>query len=387
MNPRLGIAEAGSGTPDRTDRRVVFIDIARGLSALAVFYSHINTAWIRRDDSIESPITDGFTGALAGPLKLYDQDIGQVAIPMFFLVSGFVVTPIAMRMGSRRFAVNRVLRIYPLLALAVTIAAALLWFGLDPPVSGQLREVSVVSVLTNISLANWVIHPQVVLLGVTWTLVIEMIFYLMIVTLLPVFHRSIILAIALEMTAVHVVMMTHDELGPSWSLFAINMSYLPVVLAGQIIWAVHARRVPLWTGAVFLGLSWCQYIWAAQRGLGQASDTVNLAFGVALLLFLLGLLAEPRLRPRQLWTALSDRSYSLYLLHGPIAFPVLDALYPALPVALAIPLAVAATFVAVEISYRWMERPTHGWARRLTRRRSRHRAARSPAGQLTAQIS
>lgn len=387
MTPRPGIAEVGSRKADRTDRRVVFIDIARGLSACAVFYSHINTTWMRRDNNVDSPITNGFTEALAGPLKLYDQDIGQVAIPMFFLVSGFVVTPIAMRMGSHRFAVNRVLRIYPLLALAVTIAAALLWFDLDPPGNGQLRDVSAVSVLTNISLVNWVIHPQVVLLGVTWTLVIEMIFYLMVITLLPVFRRSIALAIALEMTAVHMVMMTHDELGPSWSLFAINMSYLPVVLAGQVIWAVHARRVPLWTGALLLSLSWCQYVWAAQRGLGQASDTINLAFGVALLLFLLGLFAEPRLRPRKLWTVLSERSYSLYLLHGPIAFPVLDALYPALPVELAIPLAVAATFVAVEISYRWVERPTHGWARRLTRRRSWDRSARSSTGQLAAPVS
>ncbi len=34
-----------------------------------------------------------------------------------------------------------------------------------------------------------------------------------------------------------------------------------------------------------------------------------------------------------------------------------------------------------------VERPTHGWARRLTRRRSWNRSARSSTGQLAAPVS
>ena len=62
--------------------------------------------------------------------------------------------------------------------------------------------------------------------------------------------------------------------------------------------------------------------------MARQDDSYNVALAFAFLLFLIGLLAEPRLRQRAIWTRLSERSYSLYLLHGVIAFPVLDALYP-----------------------------------------------------------
>ena len=102
--------------------------------------------------------------------------------------------------------------------------------------------------------------------------------------------------------------------------------------------------------------------------MARQDDSYNVALAFAFLLFLIGLLAEPRLRQRVVWTRLSERSYSLYLLHGVIAFPVLDALYPALPIELAVVLAVVATFTGVEVSYRLVEAPSHRLARWLSHR-------------------
>ena len=308
--------------------RIAFVDIGRALAALLVFYSHIHVVWMRRDNGVSSPVTDGVTWAFANPLHLDQQDIGQIGVPIFFLISGFVITPIAMRQGMSRFAVNRALRIYVPLVFAVLLTGTLLTLGLDPLWTGQLREVTPLTLLTNSLLVNYLIYPQAVLLGVTWTLVVEAIFYLLLIVLLPVFRRSVWLGIAIELTIVHGVLMSRSELGPSWSLFAVNVSFIPILLCGQIVWAAFHRKIPLWLAGGYLVLSWALYVWADRPDMARQDDSYNVALAFALLLFLIGLLAEPRLRQRVVWTRLSERSYSLYLLHGVIAFPVLDALYP-----------------------------------------------------------
>ena len=86
--------------------RIAFVDIGRALAALLVFYSHIHVVWMGRDNGVSSPVTDGISWAFANPLHLDQQDIGQIGVPIFFLISGFVITPIAMRQGMSRFAVN-----------------------------------------------------------------------------------------------------------------------------------------------------------------------------------------------------------------------------------------------------------------------------------------
>ena len=99
-----------SATSDK--RRIVFIDIARGIGAILVFYSHITELWMRPRDENTLLVT-AIDRMLRDPLHMQLQGIGQVAVPMFFMISGFVVTPLALRQGPFRFLVNRLLRIYP----------------------------------------------------------------------------------------------------------------------------------------------------------------------------------------------------------------------------------------------------------------------------------
>ena len=259
--------------------RIAFVDIGRALAALLVFYSHIHVVWMRRDNGVSSPVTDGVTWAFANPLHLDQQDIGQIGIPIFFLISGFVITPIAMRQGMSRFAVNRALRIYVPLVFAVLLTGTLLTLGLDPLWTGQLREVTPLTLLTNSLLVNYLIYPQAVLLGVTWTLVVEVIFYLLLIVLLPAFRRSVWLGIAIELVIVHLVLMSRSELGPSWSLFAVNVSFIPILLCGQIVWAAFHRKIPLWLAGGYLALSWALYVSAA-AGHGQAGRLLQRRAGL-----------------------------------------------------------------------------------------------------------
>jgi peptidoglycan/LPS O-acetylase OafA/YrhL len=345
----------------------VFIDIGRALGALLVVYSHIHVVWMQLEHGISSPVTDAVSAAFTSPLHLVGQDLGQIGVPFFFLASGFVVTPIALRQGHSRFAVNRFFRIYPLLAFAILLAAGALLAGLSVIETGPRGEVTPMAVLANITLVNYVQHPQTVLLGVTWTLVVELIFYLLLILLLPVFRRAPWLAIAVELALIKIVMMTRQEFGPGYAQFAFSMSLATLPIIGQIIWAGYTRRINGWAAAGYLAVAWWLFIWAKEYQVGHIDAGYPTAVALAILFFLLGLFGEPYLRSQPVWTFLSERTYSIYLVHGITVFAVLDAVYGRLPLWLAVAVALAVTAGVVEISYRLVERPTSSLGRSLGR--------------------
>lgn len=347
-------------------KRVAFIDIARSIAAVLVVYTHIDMLWLRENYGLMTPVTTTVEGVLTAPLKMDDQGLGQISVPIFFLVSGFVITPIAFRYGSARFGVNRLLRIYPMMAFVVLISAAAFAYGARPLSTGEVGDLTAAKVVADIALVNFLLEPQSALVGVAWTLVVEIIFYLSVIAVLPLLRRNVALALAVELTAVHVVLMTHAHLGGSYRLFAVNMAYLLVPIMGQAIWAAHTRRISPWVAGGYLAICWLLFLWADRADIHENYDLRPMPIAAALVLFLLGLLAEPHLRVRRFWTELSERSYSIYLLHGAVAFPLLHLGYQHMPLWLLIPLALVTTVIAVEVCYRLVERPSHQLARRFT---------------------
>lgn len=361
-------APAGSSELQRTHggkTRIVFVDIGRGLGALLVVYSHIHLVWMYRDHGISTAVTDAVSATFAGPLHL--AAVGLIAVPFFFLASGFVITPMALRQGHARFVVNRLFRIYPLLAFAILLTAGALLVGLNPIETDQQGTVTLITVLTNISLVNYIVYPQVVLLSVAWTLIVEVIFYLTIILLLPLFRRAPWLAIAIQLTLIEVIMMTRAQFGPSYSLFAFNMLLTTMPIIGQVIWLGFTRRISGLLAGVYIGIAWWLYVWAKVLEVGDIQAGYPTAVAVAILLFLLGLFAEPYLRQRSAWTVLSERTYSIYLIHGITVFIVLDALYGLVPLWIAIAIALGVTAVVVEFSYRFVELPARSLGRSLAR--------------------
>lgn len=357
------LAEQLPAEPKKT--RIVFIDIGRGLGALLVFYSHIAHPWVlaKHDDA---PYISFIEALTSDPMHMAKQGVGQIAVPFFFLVSGFVVTPIALKQGTGRFALNRLIRVYAPMLFVVLLTALLMVVSLHPPSTGQSQDLNPLTILTNTTLVNYLIFPQVVLIPVAWSMIIEVIFYVLLMVVLPVLRRSVWLAIAVELTFIFVVLMSRSQFGPSWSLFAVNVSYLPVMIIGQTIWATTSKRIPLWTGALFGGCAWSLYVLADIIDVGRVDTSYNLAMAFAVICFLMGMFAEDKLKQRKIWTALSERSYSIYLLHMLVTFVLLQLLRPAVPLPIALLIVIPVVFGVVEISYRFVERPSHALARRLS---------------------
>ncbi|WP_020663474.1 acyltransferase family protein [Amycolatopsis benzoatilytica] len=376
--PAKAPAPAAEAPAPAKKTRIVFIDIGRGLGALLVFYSHIVHPWIYAKND-KAPYVDFIEALTTNPMHMSKQGIGQIAVPFFFLVSGFVVTPIALRQGAGRFALNRFIRVYAPMMFVVLLTVVLLLVNLHPPSTGQPQTLNPLTVLTNTTLANYLITPQVVLVPVAWTMIVEVLFYLLLMAILPLLRRSVWLAIAVELTFIFVVLMSMHQLGATWFLFAVNVSYLPSMLIGQVIWATTAKKIPLWTGALFGACAWSLYVLADIIGVGRVDNSYNLALAFAVVCFFMGMFAEDRLKQRKVWTMLSERSYSIYLLHMLVTFVLLQLLRPAVPLPLALLIVIPAVFGVVEVSYRYVERPSHALARRLSRKPSGSKPANPPA--------
>lgn len=345
-------------------RRFVFLDVLRAVAVLLVIYCHVVGVWLHQhhEGSVVAPFVQGFA---AHPLDMA-LNLGNFGVVLFFLVSGFIVTHTGFTENPRQYAAKRFLRIYPMLLLSVLLAVVLFALHLHPLTTGGVATtVTPLTMLTNASLANYLVAPAVALLDVGWTLVIEVLFYVLLLAALPLLRRAVWPVIAGELALVALVMATTRLGGTSYFLFATSVSYVPALLLGQCVWAVWSRRIAVWPGVAFGAVAWLEYLWGKAPGMARTDPqyeyTVNLTLG--LVVFVVFLLAEPTLRPVRWIGYVADRSYSLYLLHGLLAFVVMNALYGWIGFPAALVVGVAVTFLGADISHRFVERPCMRLAR------------------------
>lgn len=289
---------------------------------------------------------------------------GAVGVDVFFVISGFVMMVSSRRFqrdahGAARFGYRRLIRVVPMYWLATTVKVLTLLVLPAAAINSSLSP--------NRLLASYVFFPSRaasgetgVLLGVGWTLVFEMMFYLLF-TLGLAFHLrpelfsgGVLLAFAL------LSMLRPAEDWPIWQYW-----FNPVVLYFVIGMAF---------GRVVMSDRWRRDAWKLALGLVMATFVVGLlpgGFGwgshspfrmiCVSALVMCVIAAESQLRPvlRAPILYMGDASYSLYLFHPLVA--------PVVPVALAkiglinntvaAVASVTASLVAAALVYRYVEQP------------------------------
>jgi peptidoglycan/LPS O-acetylase OafA/YrhL len=201
-----GPAKTGSG------RRLAWLDVMRGLAALAVVFNHFGYFIPSR---LNAPVYQWINP-------------GEYGVFVFFIISGYIVPASLERKGSvRTFWVSRLFRLYPLYLLAVGIALAL--------------YMAHVGVLAGENVPN-----------VVWSLSYEMIFYLLLTALFMarVHRRSSRYALAFGAAAVALggVLPQAYFTDNLWSPRIIALIADLVVLTGLAV-AVGLRGMPRMVGA------------------------------------------------------------------------------------------------------------------------------------------
>jgi peptidoglycan/LPS O-acetylase OafA/YrhL len=150
-------------------RKMAFIDVLRGLAAVLVYVFHqqIHT-FIGYP---EKPIPQG---SVTWWLFLGAIDLGKIAVAVFFCVSGYLIPSTLTKPGAtiRDFTIHRIFRLYP--AYWVSIASRLVIL-LALGMTGNLP--TAFNLVANITMFQKFIGQQD-MIGVFWTLQIELVFYI-----------------------------------------------------------------------------------------------------------------------------------------------------------------------------------------------------------------
>jgi len=155
----------------KASQRLGYVDAIRGIAAILVIYFHVGVDSLR-EGSLGAFETYAFT--------IWTQwlDLGKIAVTMFFAVSGFVVPYSLLRSRTspvRDFIVGRFFRLYPAYWMSIP-------FGILAYNSLHPTPIDIVTVLGNITMFQQFIGIENII-GVYWTLQIELIFYFICVLL------------------------------------------------------------------------------------------------------------------------------------------------------------------------------------------------------------
>lgn len=345
-----------------------FINLLRGPAALMVVYSHLVGAYL--SGAGETYWLKKWIDTLFTKPMIIVHDFGQLGVMVFFLISGFLITHVARLENRATFVLRRIFRIYPSYLFFVGLCF-ILWsvgFSLHGTESfHQLEDWSVI--LRWITLTNYFFFPQHIILGVAWTLAIEILFYALVLILMPLIRRAPTATILIELVLVAACIVTAKFFGDSWYLFSATVAYLPYLFIGQVIYFFWAGGM---SGARAMLFGWLCYfavvygVWVIHSSTVQPSNSKILSLIFALGVFCWAMKFGKIFGKTRLAKQFSNVSYSLYLVHGPVGVAILTALHPHIGYSAALLLSVGIVILLAFGIHYGVERPAIGWGRRLS---------------------
>jgi exopolysaccharide production protein ExoZ len=302
--------------------------------------------------------------------------VGAFGICTFFVVSGVVITHAAHRERPRRFVARRAVRIVPamwvVLLFVWVLAVAHVPAGVGGPVdAGDL--------LANLTLANFFVPDQTGLDLVTWTLAVQISYYLFVAATIPLLRRWPWLPPALAVTLVSVLLSAvHDESSPATHMLRVIVTFLPVLFIGQLVGLVLLGRLHPLAGLGY-GVLQCLLLTRAEL----TSDLTPAIPGYTRMVVCIALLVIVCCRlSGSLVLGISargvaNRTYAVFLVHVPVLYVTPHLLSTTTGTTPAFLVAIVATAVVAELLYRFVEVPCVRWYRKWENR-GRNSAERAP---------
>jgi peptidoglycan/LPS O-acetylase OafA/YrhL len=326
----------GRGDSAGGPNRLQILDALRGLAALGVCALHFAS----REDAM--PIS----------LVRNAAQIGWYGVPMFFVISGFIIPYSLKRNGYRlmdygKFLLKRIIRLDPPYLVSILLCIVLGYLAsATPGYSGPAFRPSVLQVILHLGYLN-VFFGYPWLNGIYWTLAIEIQYYVVIGLLFPLIaspRREVRTAI-LGLVAVLAFLSSDGRFIVPW---------LFLFLIGIITFEFHCGMVDR---SVYL-------LWLASfaAGASYVNGPAVAASGVATSL----LLAFVKIKSPAFLLFFGEISYSLYLVHLPLGNRVINlglryAHSPLSKVALEIIAFVIVTSTAW-LLYKYVEKPSQRWS-------------------------
>lgn len=311
-----------------------------------------------------------------------DWHFGVVGVDIFFVLSGFVMVISNLRPDpatTRRFLVQRFVRIVPLYWLATAAIIALYLVGFRPVGLHHLDSRIVAESLAFIP-SSFPHGRHDLILTVGWTLMYELFFYAALALTFPL--RSIEKSVAV-LAGVFLALCALGRLVPDLP-YLLDFFTAPIMLE-FLYGAAFALAYTRWSGEVPTWLTWAGLglaiggfasvvaLDATAMPVPNKHDARFLLLGVPAALIVAGALAMERggwILKQRFLLELGAASYVLYLFHPLALQGSVKLAGTVLSPVLAGTLALIACLAVSLLIHRLLERPLLAWAKRRSRPRS-----------------
>ena len=297
------------------------------------------------------------------PLLPHVAYYGMLGVDIFFVLSGFVMLESIGGKSAGKFIRARCVRIYPAYWVATTAVLLVFLYNPDLVNSSYAEPTSIWK--------SYLLIPQKMmpLLGIGWTLIFEMYFYIVLALLLAL-RAPLIPGLAVwALLILALAPFAHGPIGQT-----ATSPYCFEFLMGALISWLRPARWKFGASVLVIGVALlCVGIW---RELYTGEHVVTYAgwpriavFGVPAALIVFGAVSleqNGRLRAPDWLSRIGDYSYSTYLFHTMVV-SALGYAVAALPHALAVAALVAGGLVLSNLvgllSYKCIERPAMAWGK------------------------
>jgi peptidoglycan/LPS O-acetylase OafA/YrhL len=326
-------------------QRILFLDWLRIFAFSSVLSSHF--FYLDLSDQLTNPyVSDIVKIALKMILPFMS---GGTGVTVFFLVSGYIITHILREQRPLEFVIKRIFRIYPLYIACVLITYA---------IAGTRPDFAIL--IPQLLLMGDLFHTPYALTGVEWTLRVEMMFYLIMLTfkLGRGFDKRKHILPWLLVCAV--TLANYLSPFPSWTAIN-NASYsiaFQFLFLGAVIYLFEVKWVnwPFFIGFICL-VFYDSYNLTDQYQPHLKNDPyMALAFMIFMLIWLL----RNRLKENKSMLFFSNLTFAVYLTHTTIhdIWELVGQKYFHITSKLVFNLSlIALLFLICYLMYRWIEKP------------------------------
>lgn len=286
------------------------------------------------------------------------------------MTSGFIITYVAQRENRIEFIIKRIIRIYPPL-----IFSFILILGIDylytaiKGVSTYWGQFTTSQYIYEMTLMNYILGKSNFINGVTWSLIIELIFYFLCFCLINYIKKYPKVTLAIIIIFCYIITsMSYFNESLINNLVIRSISYIPYLIFGQIIYYLWSGRIKFKEFIFFNLINY--YLMIKNTMLFNIQyyaegNSYGVSFMYAYLIFIIALLLNDRIKINRSINFISNISYSLYLNHSTVGGLVLSELYIKFGFSVAFICAFCCSVCVAFMSYRFIEIPLMKKAKKI----------------------
>lgn len=352
---------------DEKKKNINFISILRVMAILFVMWDHMVPFILDGLEYNWYPL-QFVRNFISDPLAIM-QDFGSFGVMIFFLCSGFIITYVAQRETMKEFIIKRLFRIYPGLIFSVFSLWILQWIYTN--ITDNITywgQFGAKEWIFGGTLGNYFIGKANVINGVTWTLIIEVIFYILCGITYYFLKKKPLFEVFLMMAVSMLSIVTASSFGDVWYGIASSISYIVIVVFGQILCYFWCKRINFSTTVALLIINYYILIkkiafFSPEYYVGANFMAVSFMF--AFLLFIIGMLINDKIRLNRIFKIIDKLSYALYLNHLPLSQLVIPLLYKRIGYDISLIITLGIVVMISIFQYKWVELPSNKFAKKI----------------------